>query len=349
MTTAGVHFTKSDVRRHVKKYAQANNLEAAKVMLSSVMLYALAVWSYGRLPVAMWLFFRAFVSVRMFMVFHDCTHNAFVTSRWGNEVLGWISGLFVATPFVRWRDNHLFHHRVLGNVDLFDDSRTVYFSTQEYRSFPLWKRALWRVVRDPFVYFVLAPSYLWLYRYRTVKEGFPGTVYLSAALMYMYTTHGVAGVWWELVAIVLASALGVILFHWQHQVNLGYRTDSKGHSVVEAGLHGSTFLLVPWYLRWVTLGIEYHHIHHLATHVPCYALHKCHEEAPQHFWANVTRVDWRKAVGGFFNVMYNAETELFEPFPSYQRVLRVLGLEDLPEDLDMIKRREVFSKVAGRG
>ena len=39
-------------------------------------------------------------------------------------------------------------------------------------------------------------------------------------------------------------------------------------------------LRVPPWLKWFTMGIEYHHVHHLSVEVPGYRLQRCHEEAP---------------------------------------------------------------------
>lgn len=42
--------------------------------------------------------------------------------------------------------------------------------------------------------------------------------------------------------------------------------------------------------RFFSVGIEYHHIHHLNAHVPCYNLRACHESAPAGMWTGVREI-----------------------------------------------------------
>ena len=75
-----------------------------------------------------------------------------------------------------------------------------------------------------------------------------------------------------------------MLFHLQHQVNTGYykkydENDTFTHD--KAQLHGASMLQIPWFLKWTTFGIEYHHIHHLTPRIPSYNLQRCHEDNEQ--------------------------------------------------------------------
>ena len=40
----------------------------------------------------------------------------------------------------------------------------------------------------------------------------------------------------------------------------------------ENGLKGASYIKVPWFFRFFTFGIEYHHIHHLNARIPGYYL-----------------------------------------------------------------------------
>jgi omega-6 fatty acid desaturase (delta-12 desaturase) len=48
--------------------------------------------------------------------------------------------------------------------------------------------------------------------------------------------------------------------------------------MLDSGLKGSSFLQIPWYLKYFTGGIEYHHIHHANARIPNYFLETCHNE-----------------------------------------------------------------------
>ena len=47
----------------------------------------------------------------------------------------------------------------------------------------------------------------------------------------------------------------------------------------ENGLKGASYIKVPWFFRFFTFGIEYHHIHHLNARIPGYYLQECHDQA----------------------------------------------------------------------
>ena len=55
--------------------------------------------------------------LRTYIVFHDCTHGAFLSSRRANAWLGTALGLLLYSPFVRWRHDHAVHHATAGDLD----------------------------------------------------------------------------------------------------------------------------------------------------------------------------------------------------------------------------------------
>jgi omega-6 fatty acid desaturase (delta-12 desaturase) len=69
----------------------------------------------------------------------------------------------------------------------------------------------------------------------------------------------------------------MFLFHIQHVwPHRGvYRAPKELHNRAAAGLLGSSYLSVPWWFSWATMGIEYHHIHHCNARVPGYRLQVC--------------------------------------------------------------------------
>ena len=45
--------------------------------------------------------------------------------------------------------------------------------------------------------------------------------------------------------------------------------------------------------QFFTMGIEYHHIHHMFTKVPGYRLRECHEQAPEGLWQGINKLGYR--------------------------------------------------------
>lgn len=55
--------------------------------------------------------------VRTFVVFHDCAHGSFLASKRANRYVGRVMGLFVLSPFLRWRHDHAVHHATSGDLE----------------------------------------------------------------------------------------------------------------------------------------------------------------------------------------------------------------------------------------
>jgi omega-6 fatty acid desaturase (delta-12 desaturase) len=92
-----------------------------------------------------------------------------------------------------------------------------------------------------------------------------------------------------LISVSLAGAAGIVLFTVQHNFEHSYAGNNEDWDYDIAAIHGSSFLILPRWLNWVTANIAYHHIHHLSSRIPNYCLVRCHEEY-QDLFRDVTRV-----------------------------------------------------------
>lgn len=92
-----------------------------------------------------------------------------------------------------------------------------------------------------------------------------------------------------LLSVSIAGGLGIVLFNVQHNFEHAYASDSELWDLDTGAIEGTSFLLLPGWLNWVTVNIGYHHIHHLSASIPNYSLVACHEEY-QHLFTDVVRV-----------------------------------------------------------
>lgn len=297
------------IRSHVRAYAQADDHAAWRTLAATAAAQAgvAALYVAGWGPLAMLL--GAGVTVRTFIIFHDAIHGSFFESRTWNRRLATVLQLFTLTPMKSWRDTHLAHHARFGDLDFKDLSDTIFFTRQQFDAMPPWKRGFWRVARSPFVFFALLPLLKWLGEYPFLA----GNLWLWSGL----ALQGVL-VWklsaWAAGAWYLAMLTGVILFHLQHGIGPGYRAPAASWKFEHAALLGSTWVHIPRPFSWFTLGIEFHHVHHLHAGVPCYALARCTREAPPGAWDEVTRGAWRNCLAALRNVMWDAERREVMPF-----------------------------------
>ena len=311
----------------VNRYAIANDNIAFQTLGLTLFLHVISYSTAsfcllnGLYATMSWIIFRSLVLMRTFIVFHDCGHNAFFRKSSWNTILGNVLGIEIATPFVTWRKGHNFHHQTSGdmkvlNVEMMGKSGdTIFLTKKEWRSLPKHQRILVRIVRDPFVFFTLIPTFAFYVANRFTRHGrfVNAALIFKLAAVYFFDVN-LNFVCMELCSGFLSASLGFILFHVQHGANRGYRALSEKYNEVDAALKGATFLNVPWFLKWATLGIEYHHIHHLNSRVPCYALQRCHEEADQSLWKDVNHLSLKDAFIALSNTLWDDELKEYVPF-----------------------------------
>src|SRR5436853_7183034 len=76
---------------------------------------------------------------------------------------------------------------------------------------------------------------------------------------------------------LLAAPLGVWMFYMQHQFDTVYWRDNADWDFHDAALHGSSFYDLPDWMKWATVDVSYHHVHHLQPRIPHYRLREAHE------------------------------------------------------------------------
>lgn len=280
---------------------------------------------------------RGCLFVRGFMLFHDAGHNALFASHAANRFATWPLSFLVLTP-ADWPAKHRRHHGAAGNLGQAEApwSDTVFVTTRTRARMKPAARAFHDAARWPPVFFTLAPLVVWFFRYRVPVQLDTFSGRLAAAPHNMVNTLGggalIALLWHllplggyaaacELVGAYLGAAAGLALFHVQHVYNPPDGTPAyvvtEGWTVRDAGLLGSSHLLVREHLgragAYVTLGIEYHHIHHFNTRVPCYLLDRCHDEAPPGMWDAVTQLGPKDAWRALWNTHFDEETSLYVP------------------------------------
>ena len=107
----------------VARYQQPALGRGCWQVLNSLVPYV-ALWflMYRSLAVSVWLtlplaLLAGGFLVRIFIIFHDCTHGSFFPSPRANELLGNVMGVLCFTPFYRWRREHSIHHASAGDLD----------------------------------------------------------------------------------------------------------------------------------------------------------------------------------------------------------------------------------------
>jgi omega-6 fatty acid desaturase (delta-12 desaturase) len=163
-------------------------------------------------------------------------------------------------------------------------------TVEEYRKASRRKRFLYRLARNPFILFILAPLFLFvvIQRFPSRKAGKRerrSVYWTNLALVSLATGLSLLFGFKEYMLLQLgimaaAGAVGVWLFYVQHQFEGVYWERGDDWDYCTAALKGSSFYKLPKVLQWFSGNIGFHHIHHLSPRIPNYNLEKCHLAEP---------------------------------------------------------------------
>ena len=262
--------------------------------------------------------------LRGFVLMHDCGHLSLFRSKSLNRIGGFLLGVLSGLPQQVWAENHRYHHVTNGNWARYRGPLNV-ASVAEYLAMNAGDRRRYRFTRDILLapvagglYFLVNPRVNWLrasfhlLRRRIARlsgeeiQSDASPRYCASMAHYRYmlwnnvlllaACGGMAwavGAWPFLACYVVSGSLaggyGIVLFTVQHNFEHSYASADKGWDRDEAALRGTSFLVLPRWLNWITADAAYHHVHHLCASVPNYRLAACHK-AHEQFFSGVRRV-----------------------------------------------------------
>lgn len=273
---------RDQVYRHIAKYATPSDIRGFVEFVGTfgvwIAMFGLPWWCF---PI------HSLVTLRLFVVgVHDTGHmSLFRTPRFNDYALRITSPVMWMPGISLWRPGHNHHHSHSNDLNYSQISQTAPFTVTQFRAMARWKQALYRYFTRPYVMLTqtapIGMTFGQLIRIVTFNE-----LLLQAAFLL---TLGWYGVLLRHIAVTfLSSSAGVFLFHLQHTFPECVRV--KERDPFDNGYSGSSYLLLPEFLKLFTAGIEYHHIHHLSSRVPCYRLRACHEEAPKEMWKGIRTI-----------------------------------------------------------
>ena len=231
-------------------------------------------------------------------------HGSFFSNQTANHILGVLCGAFTLTPYSWWKHGHNFHHEHSNDLNFQQGSQTAPFTVKEFLSWsPFWQR-VYRVACIPYIMIlgvapfmmaIVQPLSGWVAIEWAVQIGLWVILYQFSLLSRIF------------MVVSFSATFGVFLFHLQHTFEGAKR--EFGRDYFDNGLHGSSFLHVPYIFQWATGSIEVHHIHHLNARVPLYNLQKCHDEAPEGMFDTITHITLSEGWKTLLLVLWDEETD----------------------------------------
>ena len=275
-----------------------NQKSAVQLAVSAVLFFGTWVLMYWTLDVHYALTVALAIPaagflMRLFMIQHDCGHGSFFKSQKLANAVGFVIGVMTLTPYHYWRKTHAIHHAHSGDLDLRTFGEIETLTVEEFEALTPFKRLYYRVYRNPLVLFGPGAAFHFLFKHRYPwdvprkwKREWRSVRWTNLALVGIlvaaWATIGLQRFLMVQIPITLAACtMGVWLFYVQHQYEEAYWHRHVNWNYFDAGLYGSSFLVLPKPLQWLTANIGLHHVHHLNSRIPNYRLQKAHDENPE--------------------------------------------------------------------
>ena len=283
-------------REIVTRYQTPSVKRAVWQLVSTLVPFVGAVilmnWS---LSVSYWLTLAlaipaAGLTIRTFIIMHDCGHGSFLPSKTWNNIIGWVTGILTTTPYSHWRREHAIHHATSGHLEQRGTGDISTMTVREYLAAGRLQRIWYRIYRNPVILLVIGPAFLFI-KHRWPTRSIAGkkeilNVHLTnLALAALVTTLSLLIGFKDFMLIwlpifLLSGAAGVWLFYVQHQFEDAYWRGGEDWDYATAAVAGSSYFRLPKVLQWFTGNIGFHHVHHLSPKIPNYRLERCHRENP---------------------------------------------------------------------
>ena len=314
-------------RELIRQFAQSSNAQGFWQVLTTLLPLGLLAWLTNRYSSdSIWMalaatLLLALLMIRVFALLHECGHGSVFKSRALNSAFGFVFGVLSGMPQYVWSQHHDYHHRTNGDWDSYRGPLST-LSVAEFEALPesaqrgyLRARHIALAPLGGFVYLLFNPRFTWLKgtlacAWRLLQgqglEGYQSRYWRSWREYRHMTANNLVllSLWaWVatsaahpatlfaiyLIGVSLSGGFAIALFTVQHNFELAQANSKERWDADDSALRGTSFLVLPAWLNWLTANIGYHHVHHLSAAIPGYALARCHQQY-EHLFTQVRRI-----------------------------------------------------------
>ena len=273
-----------------------------------------------------------FVLHRNYVVFHDCEHDSYTPNKTLNYILSTYYGITTFTS-PNWILDHHTHHLTNGNIEneyKFKFNELLYYNVNQYKQFNDVEKKIFSFFHTPIVffsffpilYFVVIQRFLYFMKKLKYNQKMKSSLFMigvnhllnNMGLFYLLSVMYKNNI---LIHYLCSSYIGFLinflLFFNQHTFNPSFVVGNKEWTQKNSGLLGSSFIQIPKYLKYFTMGIEYHHIHHMNAKIPGYNLQQYHEEvvSQSNLFDNVVKLSIADCYNNLWLVLYDEDKKKY--------------------------------------
>ena len=222
---------------------------------------------------------------RSYVIEHDCGHQSFLRSSWGNNLAGTIVGFGIMIPYEMWKMIHDSHHKNVGNLSTRDFNPEIWTMTiYEYQESPTWKKYLYRFVRSRFARLIITPTINYGLGCRLIHPNFSrkakisvivhDIIYVLLFWFIIYTIGFQMILIIYIIPLILFFGIAAFTFYGQHQFEDTYWKGGDEYDWKEATFYGASDISSPSWFRWLVGNVVCHSAHHIYTSIPFYRLYE---------------------------------------------------------------------------
>jgi acyl-lipid omega-6 desaturase (Delta-12 desaturase) len=218
------------------------------------------------------------------------------------------------------------------------------------------ERSIWLAPLAGLMYLLITPRVTWLkgsvslglylikqkiaqpgLSFKTLAAGYKTTLWASPQeYWHMFWNNVVLLCLWCLMALAMGPLLffvcyfvsgavsgggSILLFTLQHNFEHSYASGDEGWNYNQAAMEGTSYLVLPAWMNWMTANIAYHHIHHLSARIPNYCLYDCHKEY-EGLFSEVTRLRVSQIPGALKCILWHTQAGRIISIAEYERSMQ---------------------------
>jgi omega-6 fatty acid desaturase (delta-12 desaturase) len=293
---------------HISKYTKPNDYTATCNLLTTLLLYSFLLTCHNFLIVPIF----AFTIIRTFIIFHDLAHYNYFSNNYANFIIGTLIGPLTFTPLSYWKYGHDYHHKNSNKLDKLQYAQSAPFSLRNYKTLSTYGKLAYYVIFSGKTFFTITPLLYFL----IVQQIYSKWYEKILQILFWIFLYKLDKFYYLLLSYTLAGFIGFALFHLHHTFDGVYRKRSEEWEYLKNGLYGASYLIIPEniilnkFFKFMFLGIEYHHIHHINSKVPGYNLEKCHNDGKELF-KDVKKVHFTDFLKTWNYSLYDEDTKTF--------------------------------------